>query len=454
MTANLFIKNATIITMDPSLGTLHNTDMMISDSLIVRIGAHLDVYEEENSEIVDASGMIVIPGFIDTHRHVWESLVRNIGADWSLNTYMQHIYYGGYGSRLRVEDSYIANYLGAMEAINAGITTLLDWNMTYSSEHTDEFIRGLQRSGIRAVYALGASGEREYLDRESRLTTVGDIKRVSERFFNSKDQLLTLGLAIRGPEYSHWDTFVEEINIGRDYGALISMHLGVGNWGAQQRSITKMFKEGLLAPDINIVHGNMMGDDEFKMMADTGASLSVTPEIEMMMGHGYPVTGKMIEAGGVPSLGIDVVTSTAGDMFGQMRFALQAERAKVNQEMLEEGGMPDQLKLTAYDVLNFATIGGAKALGLDHKVGSLTPGKEADFLLISTKELNMFPIHDPIGAAVQFANPSNVDSVYIAGKAMKRGGVLINTEMDSLRKKATASAEFILGSRGASVSSH
>lgn len=183
MTANLFIKNATIITMDPSLGTLHNTDMMISDSLIVRIGAHLDVYEEENSEIVDASGMIVIPGFIDTHRHVWESLVRNIGADWSLNTYMQHIYYGGYGSRLRVEDSYIANYLGAMEAINAGITTLLDWNMTYSSEHTDEFIRGLQRSGIRAVYALGASGEREYLDRESRLTTIGDIKRVSERFF-------------------------------------------------------------------------------------------------------------------------------------------------------------------------------------------------------------------------------------------------------------------------------
>ena len=445
MHSKLLIKNATIITMDPSLGTLYNSDMLIENSRIALIGTSLNVHEDDNIEVIDASEMIVMPGLVDTHRHVWESLVRNIGTNWSLNTYLQQIYFGGYGSKLRPEDSYIANYLGALEALDAGVTTVLDWGMAYSSEHTNEFIRGLQISGIRAVYALGTPGDGDYWSRESELIAIGDIKRVSERYFTSKDQLLTLGLAIRGPEFSQWNTAVEEIETGREYGALITMHLGFGNWGSQDRSISKLYESGLLGPDINIAHGNMMGDDEFKMMAETGTSLSVTPEIEMMMGHGYPVTGKMLAGGGVPSLGVDVVTSTAGDMFGQMRFALQAERAKVNQAMLEKGNMPEQLALTVYDVLAFATIGGAKALGLDDKIGSLTTGKEADFLMISTKELNMFPINDPVGAVVQFANPSNVDSVYIAGKAMKRGGILLNTELNSLRQNARASTEYILG---------
>lgn len=443
MRTRRLIKNGCVLTMDRAIGNFQKADILIEDSVIVKIEANLDV---SDSEVIDATDMIVMPGLVDTHRHVWESILRTIGADWSLPVYLQNIYYGGLGSRMRPEDSYAANLLGALEALNAGVTTVLDWTMIYTPDHADALIRGLQHSGIRAVFAYGASGETEYWNRDSQKTFTEDVYRVKREYFASDDRLLTMGLAIRGPEFSSWEASVREINLARELDALCSMHIGFGSWGPDDRSVEKLYKAGLLGPELNMVHANTMGYDEYKLLADAGASISVTPEVEMMMGHGYPATGRFMENGGTPALGVDVVTSTGGDMFAQMKFALQAERARANQEILAKGDMPGELNLKAEQVLHFATLAGSKALRLDHKTGTLTPGKEADLILIRTTDLNMFPVSDPIGAVVQFANPSNVDSVFVAGRPVKRHGQLLDVDLNRIRNIANESKEHLLSS--------
>ncbi|GGG11321.1 amidohydrolase family protein [Paenibacillus abyssi] len=441
MSKRYLLKNGCVLSMDKSIGDFKKADVLIVDSIIAAVQPNLDV---PDCEVIDATDMIVMPGFVDTHRHVWESLVRNIGADWSLPVYLQNIYYNSIGSKLRPNDSYAGNLLGALEALDAGVTTLLDWSMIYSPDNTDEYIRGLQDAGIRAVFALGVSGEGEYWSRDSKLTVPEDVRRVKQQYFSSDDQLVTMGLAIRGPEFSHWDASVHEIQLARELDVLCSMHLGFGSWGADDRSIEKMHKAGLLGPDLNFVHANTMGYDEYKLLADSGGSISVTPEIEMMMGHGYPATGLFLENGGTPTIGIDVVTSTGGDMFSQMKFTLQAERSRINETILASKNMPGELNLSTRQVLEFATVAGAKALRLDRKIGTLTPGKEADLIMIRTTDLNLFPVNDPVGAVVQFANAGNVDSVFVSGRPVKRGGKLLHVDLDHVRKLARESRDYIM----------
>ncbi len=434
------VKNGYVLTLDKNIGDFEKADILIEGKKILEIRPNI---EAADCEIIDATDMIVMPGFVDSHRHTWESLVRNIGPDWSLVTYLDNIYYGNIGALSRPQDNYVANLLGALEAIDAGVTTLLDWTMIISPDHSDELIRGLQDAGIRAVFAHGVSGEGEYWNRESQLVAQ-DSKRLKKQYFSSNDQLLTMGLAIRGPEFSSWDASVTEIKLARELDAVCSMHLGFGTWGSVDRSIEKLHKAGLLGPDLNFVHANTLSYGEYKLIADSGASISVTPEIEMMMGHGYPATGLFIENGGRPALGVDVVTSTGGDMFAQIKSSLQAERSRINEKKLPKGEMPVELNLTTRDALEFATIDSAKALLLDSKIGTLTPGKEADFIMVRTTDINMFPVIDPVCAVAQCAHTGNVDSVFIAGKAVKRNGKLVNVDLENLRKKAYESKEYIL----------
>ncbi|WP_068497748.1 amidohydrolase family protein [Paenibacillus kribbensis] len=445
MNHRLLIQNGCVLTLDKTMGDFKKADILIEGTKIVAVQPEL---EASDCEVIDATNMIVMPGFVDTHRHTWESVVRNIGADWSLEKYLGRIYYGNIGAKLRPQDGYVANLLGALEALDAGVTTLLDWSMINSPDHTDELIRGLQESETRAVFAHGVPGDAEYWSRDSRIRQSDDSRRVKKQYFSSDDQLLTMGLAIRGPEFSAWETAVDEIRFARELGVLCTMHLGFGTWGSVDRSIEKLHKAGLLGSDLNFAHANTLSYEEYKLIADSGASISVTPEIEMMMGHGYPATGLFMENGGRPSLGVDVVVSTGGDMFAQMKFALQAERSRINEKILATGEMPVEFTISARDILEFATIDGARALGLDQKIGTLTPGKAADLIMIRTDDLNMFPVNHPIGAVVQCANTSNVDSVLVAGKAVKRNGKMLHVDIQRLRTLANESRDYIFSQYG------
>lgn len=207
------------------------SDMLINGSTIEAIAPHLEAEKHEEYEEIDATDRIIMPGFVDSHRHTWESLIRNIGVDWSLQTYLGEIYYGNYGSLRRPQDDYIGNLIGALEALDAGVTTLLDWTMIQSPDHTHELVRGLDDAGIRAVFAHGSPGDASFWNNDSAIDNAEDARRAKARYFSSDDQLLTMGLAIRGPEFSAWETSVREIQLARELDAVCSMHLGFGTWG-------------------------------------------------------------------------------------------------------------------------------------------------------------------------------------------------------------------------------
>lgn len=387
--------------------------------------------------------MIVLPGFVDTHRHLWESLMGGIGTDWTLDTYFQTLYLRGLGSHLRPEDAYIANLLGALQALDAGITTVLDWSAATTPDHADALIYGLRNSGARSVFAYGAPTLPQYWFSENILPHPEDSKRVRREYFSSDNQLMSMALAIRGPELSSMEMTKKDIMLARKLDVIGSMHVGVGVSGPRINPIIKLNEANLLGPDLNFVHCNTLSDEEISLIGQTGGSITVTPESECQLGLGLPATGRIFAHGIRPALGIDVIVLTGPDMFAQMKISLQVARALANESELAHGEVPSKLTLTARDALEFATIDGARALHLENKVGTLTPGKEADIIMLRYSDINLTPLNNPIGSVALCSNTSNVDSVFVAGKAVKRNGKLLNVDMSSLLRMAYDSRDYI-----------
>ena len=441
-TNKILLKGGCVVTMDEQRHVFKRADVLITGERITAIQPDIDA---DDCEVIDASNMIVMPGFIDTHRHVWESVIRGIAGDYSLMEYLQHVL-GPVAASFRPQDVYTANLLGALEALDAGITTLFDWSHIMNTpDHADSAIAGLKDSGIRAVFGYGTPGTSVWeWFYESKLTHPTDIERIIQQHFSSSDQLVTPAMAIRGPEYSAFDVAVQDITLARRLNLPISMHAGCGTFASTYQAVQQLASAGLLGPDLNFAHGNYLTVEDFKQLADNGCSVSITPEVEMQMGLGFPATGKAISGGLAPSLGVDVVSGASGELFTQMRMALQTERALVNDQLLRSGEMPQSVSLTMADALKWATINGAKALNLDRKTGSLVPGKQADLIMLNTDALNLSPVGDPIAAIVSQANVANIDSVFVAGKAVKRNGRLLHPHLESVRQQAARRSSYLV----------
>ena len=441
-TNKILLKGGCVVTMDSQLQIFKRADVLITGERITAIQPDIDA---DDCEVIDASNQIVMPGFIDSHRHVWESVVRGNASDYSLMEYLQHIL-GPLAASFRAPDVYTANLLGALEALDAGITTLFDWSHIMNTpDHADSAIAGLKESGIRAVFGYGTPGTSVWeWFYESKLTHPKDIERICQHHFSSSDQLVTPAMAIRGPEYSAFDVAVQDITLARRLNLTISMHVGCGTFADKYQAIQKLAEVELLGHDLNFAHANYLTVDDFRLLADHGCSVSITPEVEMQMGLGFPATGKAIAGGVEPTLGIDVVAGIGGDMFTQMRMALQMERALANDKVLRAGEMPQTVPLTGLDALKWATINGAKALHLDKKTGSLVPGKQADLIMLNTNALNLSPVSNPAASIVSQANVSNIDSVFVAGKAVKRHGRLLHPNLAAIKQQATKTADYLV----------
>jgi cytosine/adenosine deaminase-related metal-dependent hydrolase len=441
--ARTLIRNATILSVDPNIGDLHRGDILIEGSKIASIAPSIAA---DDAEIVDAANRIAIPGFVDTHRHTWESLLRATGPDWSLAQYFTGVRVV-MGGLYTPDDNYVANLLGALDALDSGITTLYDWSHNNNSpEHSDASVQGLKDAGMRGVFGYGNSNA-EWFPPSSLPTNYDDFRRVRKQHFSSDDQLVTMAMASRGPQFATLDITEQDFKVAREMGVRVTVHVGDGVWGMTQPLI-QMNSRGLLKNDTTYVHCNTIADEEFKLMGDSGGTASIAPELEMHMGHGLPPALKLLAAGIRPSISIDVVTTVPGDMFNAMRALIAGTRLIVNMKALEERKGVDPLPLTSREVLEFATLQGAKACGLDHKIGSLTPGKEADIVLVSTDSMNMIPMNNPVGAVVEFANTGNVDSIFVAGKARKRNGKLLDVDFASFRKKVDAARDGLFGRAG------
>jgi cytosine/adenosine deaminase-related metal-dependent hydrolase len=443
------LQGGCLITLDRQLGDFTGGgDVLIEGSRIAEVGPNITA---SNCRVIDATGMLVIPGFVDTHRHTWQAQIRNIAADWTLAEYLQGIR-AELGPRYRPEDVYAGNLIGVLEGLDAGITTLVDWSHIMNSpEHADAAVAALKESGSRALFAYGTPNDENTAawHFESTIPHSDDVRRVQKTHFASNDQLVTLAMAVRGPQFSTIDISEHDWRLARELGLRMTVHVGDGAWGIKYRPIEQLNERQLLGPDTTYVHCNTLPDNQLKLIADSGGSASIAPEVEMHMGHGFPATGRLLKVGIRPSISIDVCTDISADMFTAMRFCLAAERALANQTALE-AGIPTDIVLSTRDVLEFATIEGARACGLEDKIGTITPGKQADIVLIKTDGLNLTPLNNPTAAVVLAAHPGDVDTVFVAGVPVKQGGRLLSTDIARARKLAIESRDYLFAQAGVS----
>jgi cytosine/adenosine deaminase-related metal-dependent hydrolase len=428
--------------MDPQIGDLHSGDVLVEDDRIAAVGHGL---EAADAETVDATDCIVIPGFVDSHRHTWETVIRGIAPDVSLGGYFALVL-DQLAPAYRSQDVYAGNYLGSLEAIDAGVTTLLDWShISNTPEHADEAIRALGDARLRAVYCYGnpnTSLNDWWLDSE--LNAPEDIRRVRERYFSSDDGLMTLAMGTRGPGFCTPDVVRHDWALARDVGAPISVHVGMGPWAGRFSMVRQLNELGLLGPDTTYIHCNYLSDDEFALIADTGGKVSIAPSVEMAMGHGTPPTARALAHGLRPSLSIDVVTTVPGDMFTQMRFLFASARLAEHEAAFATGNTEEPTLLTSREVLEFATIEGARVCGLEDRTGSLTPGKQADVVVLRCDLSNTYPVIDPVSTVVHQADTRNVHSVLVAGAFLKRDGRLVGGDLHRARDAAAASLDHLL----------
>jgi 5-methylthioadenosine/S-adenosylhomocysteine deaminase len=439
----LLLRGGHVLTMDPELGDVFAGDVLIEGDRIAAVGRSL---EAGDAEVVDAADCIVIPGFVDSHRHTWETVIRGIAPDVSLAGYFE-IVLDQLAPAYRPEDVYAGNYLGSLEAIDAGVTTLLDWShISNTPEHADEAIRGLRDARLRAVYCYG-NPNTSLADwwYTSSLEAPEDIRRVRSQYFSSDGGLLTLAMGTRGPGFCTPEVVRHDWELARDVGAPISVHVGMGPHAGRFSMVSQLSELGLLGPDTTYVHCNYLSDGEFRLIAESGGKVSIAPSVEMVMGHGTPPTGKALAHGLRPSLSIDVVTTVPGDMFTQMRFVFAQARLLEHEAAFAAGNEEEPTLLTSREVLEFATIEGARVCGLDDRTGSLTPGKQADIVVLRCDQTNTYPIIDPVSTVVHQADTRNVDTVLVAGQPLKRDGKLVGADLRAARDHAAASLEYLLG---------
>lgn len=423
----ILITDAHVVSLDPDVGTLPRADVLIIDGRIAQIGTDLEGVDAEH---IDGTGTIAVPGFVDTHRHTFQAAIRGGHAAATLSDYFGRVLLG-LATAFSPEDMYAGNLIGAYEALNSGVTTIVDWcNAVNTPAHADAAVAALQETGIRAVFAYGPPSTFDYY-LQATMTNPEDARRVAQQYFSSTDQLLTFALALRGPIGLAPEVNKYDFDLARELGARITVHAGMRLPGIPNGEVRLLHEAGLLGSDLTIVHANETDDEELDWLAEAGATVSVAPYVEMIMGHGQPPTNRLLAHGLQPSLSMDVAVAVPGDMFTQMRTALAQSRHDQLPGSPADLFTPDR---TTEDILRFATVNGAVACGLDDRIGTLTVGKDADVVLIRSDAINTMPGDDPYATVVTAADTSNVDTVLVRGQVVKRHGVLTGADLPRLRR--------------------
>ena len=439
----ILIKGGTLMTLDDRRGIFGSTfegDVLIDGTKISRIDANIDVAD---AELVDASNCLVMPGLIDTHRHVWQTALRGVTHDETLKGYMREIRFLR-ARAYRAEDIQVGNYVGMLEAINAGITAVWDFSHCINTPaHADAALDGLLESGGRAVFGYGFNEvplDAPYFPGlEQRLS---DLKRVHKSRFPVGGGLVTLGVATSDLPICGIERLTAEVQAARELGLPISIHSNTWEFPERDPEVALMDKHGLLGPDLLFVHSNLSSDEEIKRIADSGGWIASTPETEMQMSMGPSVIGRFSRAGGKPTFGCDIISNNSGDLLAQARLGLQTERLLECAEILKSRNGADEVTMTTADMLRAMTVDAAGALGIADRVGTLSAGKEADLILVRLDDINTMPLHDASATLLLHAHPGNVDTVFVAGRCLKRHGKLI-ADMSRVRQLLMSSHEYI-----------
>jgi 5-methylthioadenosine/S-adenosylhomocysteine deaminase len=453
MSKEILISGGHVVTLDDALGDVPGGDVLgdvpggdvrVQDGVITEIGVGLR--PGPDAEVVDARGRLVIPGLIDTHRHVWQ------GAIAGFTPQMTGYGYGpavltGISLQHTPADIYAGTLWGALQALDAGITTIGDWaHALQSADHADADVRGLRKSGIRGIFFYGGPGP---ASDDPNPPHPLDARRMRDEQFpgNAADAAntgkvgnvgsvgngrLRMGMALRGPCFTSAERNREDFAFARELGLPISIHVGMAGTAD---AVTTLRQDGLLGPDVNYIHANQLTDEEMDLIASSGGTVTVTPSTDMLMQFGtYPATGRALERGIVSGLGVDTICSAGTDLFSEMRLALAAERSRANAASLARNEQVHDVALHQRDMLRLATLSGAQVLGLADQTGSLTPGKQADIAIIDMRSPHLDGFGDPVAMLGLGAGPADVETVLVAGEFVKRDGVLIGAHVARARE--------------------
>lgn len=432
-----------VISMDPAIGDLPTGDVLIADGEIVAVAP---VVEADGVDVIDATGHVVLPGLIDTHRHTWQSLVRGICADWPLGDY----YFGirlGISPAMTPDDVRLGQLVGAADALSAGVTTLLDFSHTNNTpDHSDAAVQGLRDAHIRAAHCHGffesSPGGSRFGTHADRLR---DFRRLADTWFRDGDGLLSLGVSLNEVFGVPWQATLDEFAVAREYGALLVNHTGCV-WGSSiTGGVLELDAAGVLGPDIIHVHCNALTDEEWAALVRSDGKVSISVETELNMGMGRPVFEACRRHGLAPTLSADVTSLNSGDLWHQMRFGLGFDRWDATHALNLSGRMPDVVTTPASDALRWTTVNAAEAMGLGDRIGSLTPGKRADLVLVGGDALEQHPRTDPYGSLVFQTTVADVRTVLVDGRVVKRDGVLVDLDAVDLGRRADAAVDALLG---------
>jgi cytosine/adenosine deaminase-related metal-dependent hydrolase len=437
----LVFRRGLVLTMNDAHDVLRDADVLVVGDRIAGVGQALeapgDAYE------IDASGGIVMPGMIDTHRHMWQTALRGYGADWTLAQYFV-FFYLEWGRIFRPQDIHAGNLLSAIESLDAGVTTTVDWSHGLQTiDHADAAVDALQTVPGRFVLAYGniQQGPWEW-------SASPDFRSfVRRRFDGGGNDMLRMSMAfdVPGePEFPEKAAF----EVARELGIPVTTHVGV--WGATYDSGIKLMHEhGFITPDMVCVHAASLSDDSYQRIAAGGASVSVSTESEQSAGQGYPPTWRLRHHDIPVSLSMDTSVWWSGDLFSAMRTTLGADRSREHLEAHAKGETITNCHLRAEHVVDWATRGGSRALGMDSLVGSLEPGKKADVVLIKNDDSPvMFPILNPYGHVAFQAQRADVHTVVVDGRAVKHAGRLVGMDLAAARRAVEATVEYAMSTLG------
>ena len=436
MVHELLLKGGLVVTVDHLIEDLPDADVLIRDGVIVEVAAGLST-SSKNAEVIDCIGRLVIPGLVDTHRHVWQ------GAIGAFTPQMTGAGYGpavlnGISTRYDAEDIYAGALWGALQALDAGITTIADWaHNLRSAEHANANLRGLQESRIRGYFLYGGPGPTSDVPNPPHPQ---DARRMrDEHFPKGVNGRLRMGMAVRGPCFTSAERNAEDFRFARELGLPISTHLGMAG---TSDAIVVLDRFGLLGEDVNYVHANMLTEKEFDLIASSKGTISLTPSTDMLMQFGtYPATGDALQRGIRCGFGVDTICSCGTDIFSEMRLALAAERSRANAPALAKGQQVPTVALHQRDMLRLATIDGARVWNMEKEVGSLTPGKQADVTVIDMRSPHLDGYGDSIATMVLGAGPADVETVIVGGDIVKRDGKLMGEQIGKARKLMLESRE-------------
>ncbi len=434
------LRGGTVLTMDDSHTVLEGADVLVVGDRIAEVGVGLDV--PEGTHEIDASGGIVMPGMIDTHRHMWQTAMRGYGADWSLTQYFVW-YYLEHGKAFRPEDVLAGNLLSAWDAVEAGVTTTVDWSHGLQSvDHAEAAVEGLAAVPGRFVLAYGniQAGPWEW-------TADPAVRAFLERHRGSDSLGLQLAFDVTGdPSFPEKAAF----EVARELGLPVTTHAGV--WGAtNDDGIRLMHEHGFMTPETVYVHAATLSTDSYHRIAASGGSASVSTESEQSAGQGYPPTWQLRRHGIDVSLSMDTSVWWSSDLFSAMRTTLGADRSREHLEAHAKGDTVTNVHLRAEHVVDWATRGGARALGRDD-LGCLKPGMKADVVLLKNDRSPVsFPLLNPYGHVAFQAQRGDVHTVLVDGRVVKADGELVGYDAASVRAKVDATVEHLRSSMGEEV---